>query len=121
MPSSGRLIGSILIVAGLALGAAIAIWLSAGMREGTLQGSGALFGVLFALLVLVLPLVGFGVFFLTRGRAEDRAYAEVRQQRDMVTTRGEVTIPDVALELGMTRTQIESDLYDLVGKGLFTG
>ena len=28
---------------------------------------------------------------------------------------------DVALELGRTREQIESDLYDLVGLGLFTG
>ena len=39
----------------------------------------------------------------------------------MVTTRGQLSIPDVALELGMSRDQIESDLYDLVGLGLFTG
>ena len=36
-------------------------------------------------------------------------------------TRGQLSIVDVALELGRTREQIESDLYDLVGLGLFTG
>jgi DNA-directed RNA polymerase subunit RPC12/RpoP len=124
MSSSGRLIGWILIVAGLVLAAIIATWLVTGMREGSLQGSGATFGFLFAFLVLVAPLVGAGIYFLSRGRAEDKAYERVRGQRrllDMLTTRGQLSIVDVALELGLSREQIESDLYDLVGKGLFTG
>jgi hypothetical protein len=124
MSSSGRLLGWILIAAGLALGAIIVVWLVLGMGEGNLQGSGAVFGFLFAFLILVAPLVGFGIFFLTRGRAEEAASAEVRGQRrllDMLMTRGQLNIADVALELGMTREEIESDLYDLVGKGLFTG
>jgi len=124
MPSSGRTLGMILLAAGIALGALIGVWLASGMREGTLQGSGAIFGLLFGFLILVLPLVGAGIYFLVRGRAEDIAYAHVREQRrllDMLTTRGQLTIPDVALELGISRDQIESDLYDLVGKGLFTG
>jgi DNA-directed RNA polymerase subunit RPC12/RpoP len=124
MSSSGRLIGWILTIAGVTLGLVIGIWLLTGMREGTLQSSGAVFGFLFAFLVLVAPLVGAGIFFITRGRAEEKATAHVRQQRrllDMLTTRGELSIPDVALELGLTRDQIEGDLYDLVGLGLFTG
>lgn len=124
MPSSGRLLGSILLVAGLGIGVIAGIWLLLGLQEGNLQGSGAIFGLLFLFLVLVAPLIGAGVFFLSRGRAEDVAFARVRGQRrllDMLTTRGQLSIPDVALELGMTRDQIESDLYDLVGKGLFTG
>src|SRR5687768_8533173 len=118
MPSSGRLIGSILVVAGLVLAAIMGVWLLSGMREGTLQGSGAVFGLLFGFLVLVAPLVGGGVFFLTRGRAEEKASERVREQRrllDMLMTRGQLSIVDVALELGLTREQIESDLYDLVG------
>jgi hypothetical protein len=124
MPSSGRLIGLILIIAGLALGAILGAWLFSGMREGTLQSSGAVFGLLFGFLFLVAPLVGGGVFFLSRGRAEDKANERVREQRrllDMLATRGQLSIVDVALELGRTREQIESDLYDLVGLGLFTG
>src|SRR5215211_5393445 len=124
MPSSGRLIGLILIVAGLILGAIFAIWLLSGMNEETLQGSGAIFGLLFGFLFLVAPLVGGGIFFLSRGRAEEKASERVRNQRrllDMLMTRGQLSIVDVALELGRTREQIESDLYDLVGLGLFTG
>jgi DNA-directed RNA polymerase subunit RPC12/RpoP len=124
MPSSGRLIGLILVVAGLALGVIFGIWLLSGMSEGTLQGSGAIFGFLFGFLFLVAPLVGSGIFFLSRGRAEEIAGERVRNQRrllDMLMTRGQLSIVDVALELGRTREQIESDLYDLVGLGLFTG
>lgn len=124
MPSSGKLLGTILIVAGLAVAAVAGAWLLLGMQEGNLRGSGAVFGLFFVFLVVVAPLVGGGIFFLSRGRAEDIAYARVREQRrllDMVTTRGQLSIPDLALELGVTRGQIENDLYDLVGKGLFTG
>jgi DNA-directed RNA polymerase subunit RPC12/RpoP len=124
MSSSGRLIGWILTFAGLALAIIIGTWLMTGVREGTLQSSGAVFGFLFAFLIIVAPLVGGGIFFLTRGRAEEKASARVHQQRrllDMLTTRGELSIPDVAIELGLTREQIEGDLYDLVGLGLFTG
>jgi hypothetical protein len=124
MSSSGRVIGIILIAAGIVLGAVIALWLTSGMSEGTLRGSGAIFGLFFALLVLVAPLVGGGIFFLTRGRAEEQANRRARAQRrllDMVTTRGQLSIIDIAQELGLTRSEIEGDLYDLVGLGLFTG
>ena len=124
MSSSGRVIGIILIVAGIILGAVIALWLTSGMSEGTLRGSGALFGLFFALLVLVAPLVGGGIFFLTRGRAEEQANRRALAQRrllDMLTTRGQLSIIDVAQELGLNRSEIEGDLYDLVGLGLFPG
>lgn len=124
MSSSGRVIGIIMIVAGLVLGAVIALWLMSGLGEGTLRGSGAIFGLFFALLVLVAPLVGGGIFFLTRGRAEEQMNRRAQGQRrllDMVTTRGQLSIIDVAQELGLTRPEIEGDLYNLVGLGLFTG
>jgi ribosomal protein S27AE/uncharacterized protein YneF (UPF0154 family) len=124
MSSSGRTIGLLLIAAGLIIGAIVAVWLVSGTREGTLQGSGAIFGLLFVVLFLVAPLVGGGIYFLTRGRAEEKLTERARGQRrllDMLMTRGQLSIVDVALELGVTREQIESDLYDLVGLGLFTG
>lgn len=124
MNSSGRAIGMILIAAGVVVGAIVALWLFSGIGEGTLRGSGAVFGLLFAVLVLVAPLVGGGIFFLNRGRAEEQSTARARGQRrllDMVLTRGQLSILDIAAELGMTREQIEGDLYDLVGMGLFTG
>jgi hypothetical protein len=124
LTSSGRTIGSILIAAGLILGAIIGAWLLSGMQEGTLRGSGAVFGLLFAVLFLVAPLVGGGIYFLSQGRAEEKLTERARSQRrllDMLATRGQLSIVDVAQELRLTREQIESDLYDLVGLGLFTG
>lgn len=124
MSESGRVIGGVLIVIGLIVAVAIALWLQSGMSEGTLRGSGAIFGAMFAFLVIVAPLVGGGIYFLTQGRAEEMATAKARGQRrllDMVTTRGKISILDIAAELGLNRAQIESDLYDLVGMGLFTG
>jgi DNA-directed RNA polymerase subunit RPC12/RpoP len=124
MNSSGRVIGLILIAAGIVVGVIIGVWLVSGVNEGTLRGSGAVFGLFFAILILVAPLVGGGIYFLTRGRAEEKANARARGQRrllDMVMTRGQLSILDVAAELGETRDQIEGDLYDLVGLGLFTG
>src|SRR5215211_1482540 len=100
MPSSGRLIGSILIIAGLVLGVILIIWLLSGMREGTLEGSGAVFGFLFGFMILVAPLVGGGIFFIYRGRAEDKARDRVRSQLrllDILMSRGQLSIVHVAL------------------------
>jgi hypothetical protein len=122
--SSGRTIGIVLIAVGVIIGLIAGFWLLSGMNEGTLRGSGATFGLLFIVLFLVAPLVGGGIFFLTRGRAEEQAGQRAREQRrllDMLMTRGQLSIVDVALETGRTREQIEGDLYDLVGLGLFTG
>ncbi|MCZ7569526.1 MAG: hypothetical protein M5U01_13240 [Ardenticatenaceae bacterium] len=50
--------------------------------------------------------------------------AEVAQERkllNMVQTRGQVRITDVALETNSSREQVQHYVYDLVGKGLFSG
>ena len=124
MTASGRVIGLILIAIGVVIGVLSGLWLMSGMSEGTLRGSGALLGAVFLFLVVVAPLVGGGIFFLSRGRAEEQATARARAQRrllDMVSTRGKISIIDIAQELKLSRGEIEGDLYDLVGMGLFTG
>lgn len=122
--NSARLLGVVLTVAGLAAAAVGALWLLSGINEGRLQSSGALLGGFFLALVVVLPLVGFGLYFLLRGGREAREQAEVAGQRkllDIVATRGQVAIPDLVLEMNETRDQVEADLYALVGRGLFSG
>jgi DNA-directed RNA polymerase subunit RPC12/RpoP len=50
--------------------------------------------------------------------------AEVQKQKqilNMVTTRGQISIAETALELDVSRDQIKAWVYDLVGKGLFSG
>jgi hypothetical protein len=121
--SSGRVIGLIMIGAGLILGIGFWAWLIQGMREDKIQGSGALFGVILSLFLIV-PMLAGGIYFLIKGQSEAKDIAKVQAQRrllDIVSTRGTVSIPDLVLDLNSTKDQVQSDLYELVGRGLFSG
>ncbi len=79
---------------------------------------------LFLLGILILTLLAGGIYLLFRGQAEVKDHAEVQKQRmvlNMVETHGKVRIADIALEINGTREQVQKYIYDLVGKGLFTG
>jgi hypothetical protein len=122
--NSARLLGLVLLVAGVAAGVVGALWLMSGITENRLESSGALLGGFFLALVVVLPLVGFGAYFLFRGGREASEQAAVAGQRkllDIVATRGQVAIPDLVLEMNSSRDQVENDLHALVGRGLFSG
>ena len=124
MAASGRLVGILLVGFGTILGIAIALWLIFGVLDEKTERTGAIFGFVLLFGVVVLPLVGGGVYFLVKGQAEARDLARVQEQRrllDVVTTRGQVSIPDLVLELKSSRERVQHDLYDLVGRGLFSG
>lgn len=124
MSGSGRVIGLILIVAGLVLGVGGVAFLLAGRNEGQTTGAATILGLILLFGVLVLPLVGGGIYLFTRGVSETRDMARVNEQRrlaSIVSTRGQVSIPDVVLELNTSRDRVQQDLEDLVGRGLFTG
>jgi DNA-directed RNA polymerase subunit RPC12/RpoP len=109
----------LLIGFGLIVGIGAIAWLLVS-SAGT---GGKVLGLVF-LAILILPVIGAGVFMLFRGQAEVKDQAEVQKQRmvlNMVETRGKVRISDIALEINGTRDQVQKYIYDLVGKGLFTG
>ncbi|HEX5506545.1 MAG TPA: hypothetical protein VFW96_28270 [Thermomicrobiales bacterium] len=119
MIASGRVTGLLLLIGGLVLGAIGVVWL---FVSGA--GAGGIVLGLILLCIIVLPLLGVGIFLLLRGQAEVKDYAKVQRERavlNMVETRGEVRIADIALETDSTREQVQQYVYDLVGKGLFTG
>jgi len=124
MLGSARLVGAVLLGAGIFLGVVVPLWLFLGMEEGTLEGSGAIFGLGFFYLVIVIPLVGGGLYFLRRGQVEAKDVARVSEQRKLlgiVSTRGQVAISDLAIDLNSTRDKVQNDIYDLVNRGLFSG
>lgn len=124
MNATGRTIGIVLTGAGIVIGIAVGVWLLLGVQEGNLQGSGAAFGGVLFFGVLVLPLIGAGIFFIVKGSAEAKNLARVQEQRrvlDMVKTRGQVDISDMVLELQSSTEKVRNDIYDLVGRGLFSG
>lgn len=124
MTSTGKTLGLILIGVGVAICVAIAAWLAASLADDSVQMSGAVLGGVLTLIFIGAPLVGGGLFILSRGRAEEQELATVREQRallDIVQTRGQVKISDLVLELKSTRDKVQSDLHALVGRGLFSG
>ena len=120
--STGKTVGVILIIVGLIIPALGLIWGLANLGSG-LETSGFVFAL--ALVVLIgLPFLGVGAYMVVRGRAEEVQMAEVQKQKqilNMVTTRGQISIAETALELDVSRDQIKAWVYDLVGKGLFSG
>jgi len=125
MRNLGRTVGLILIIVGLAACLIVALWLGAGMAAGKYEDLAApILGLGLFFLVLVVPLVGGGVFLFIKGRQEERQLAEVEKERavlNMVQTRGQVLVSDIALELNITLDRVQAYIHDLVGKGLFSG
>lgn len=124
MTGSGKTIGIIMIVAGIAIGLVAALFFGSGFTSGRATTSAMILGFGLVFVVVVLPLVGVGGFILIKGRQEAAAFAEVEKEKrvlNMVLTQGQVRVAEVALELNATRDQVKGWVYDLVGKGLFTG
>jgi hypothetical protein len=123
MSGTGKTIGIILVMIGVLIGLVAALFFGSGVASGRTAAAMILgFGLVFV--VVVLPLVGVGGFLFVKGRQEAAAFVEVEKEKrvlNMVLTQGQVRVAEVALELNATRDQVKGWIYDLVGKGLFTG
>ncbi len=120
---TGKIVGILLVLAGLGICAIGSLFLGLGTQQGATGGTGAIlgFGILF---VIVAPLVGVGAFLALRGQQETKELAEVEKEKkllNVVSTQGKASLATLALELNATMDQVKNWIYDLVGKGLFTG
>ena len=123
MAASGRVVGLLLLGAGIILAILAGAWLFSGVHEGTLRSSGAVFGGILAACV-VIPLVAGGVYFVVKGQSEAKDISRIADQRrllDIVSTRGQVSISDLVLALNSSRDKVQRDLNERVGRGLFSG
>jgi hypothetical protein len=124
MRASGRVVGLILIAVGAIVGILAGTWLILNVQSNDLQTTGAVFGAVFIYGLIVLPLIGGGVFLLIKGQSEAKDLANVDRQRELlgiISTRGQVSIGDVVLQMKSTRDQVQADLNALVSRGLFSG
>ncbi len=124
MTGSGKTIGIIMIVVGIAIALVAALFFASGTASGRATSSAMILGFGLVFVVVVLPLVGVGGFMFVKGRQEAAAFAEVEKEKkvlNMVLTQGQVRVGEAALELNATLDQVKEWIYDLVGKGLFTG
>jgi hypothetical protein len=120
---TGKTIGLILIAIGLVLLVAIAAMLGVFSASAGLSAAGLALGVALVVIIIV-PLLGVGAYLAVRGGQESADMAEVAREKkllNMIVTQGKISIGDAALELQLSRDQVKDYVYDLVGKGLFTG
>ncbi|HZD11585.1 MAG TPA: hypothetical protein VE553_09600 [Candidatus Binatia bacterium] len=119
----GRTIGIILIAVGVIGCVILTALMGSYVLEDSLPRSAAVLGFGLGAAVLILPLAA-GVFMLWKGGQEAAANVQAQKQREllnMVKTQGQVAISDLAIEMDTSRDRVQAMLYDLVGKGLFSG
>ena len=119
--NTSRLLGIVLLVVGIAVGGIAAAWL---FTNEDLSQPARILGLGLALLVIVAPLVSAGLYLLLTGSSEAKRDQEAAQQRkllNIVKSRGQVNVDDLALEMQLSRDKIKETVHALVGLGVFSG
>jgi hypothetical protein len=122
--SSSEYIGIGLVGTGVLIMLAIVIWLAAGLMSSDLEAGGAILGGIIGFLFLVAPFVGVGGFIFVRARTESRQLEAATMQRQLlgrIEAAGEISVSELALDMGLSRDEVRAQLVDLVSKGLFSG
>ena len=119
--NTSKLTGITLIVLGVILGIVAGAWL---FTNDDLEGPARILGLGIVLAVIVAPLVGTGIYLTFYGGREAKQQAEANQQRkllNIVQSRGQVAISDLAVEMQVPRDQIRDMVHSLVGLEVFSG
>jgi hypothetical protein len=119
-----KTIGLILIAGSIIVGIIITSLLLVYNNEGQLSTSGTALGITLSFLFLVLPQLGFGIFLFWKGGQETAVTGRAQEQRkllDIVKTQSQINISDLIIELNSSRDNVQQQIYQLVGMGLFSG
>jgi hypothetical protein len=110
-----RILGIVLIIVSLG----VDVWLAAGLASGTRAT-----GIALGFVVVSLPFLAAGIYFLLISHGEVKEESKVDKERnilDSVMTRGRVGVADLAIENNLSRDQVKVLVADLIGKDLFRG
>lgn len=121
--NSSRLIGIILSIVGLGIALIGGIWLATTVSSGENDAGGAVLGA-GVLFIPVALLVGFGIYLFVRGGTEAQEESVMQKQRqllDILKSRGQVSVNDMALEMHASVDTIKDLVYQLVGLQVFSG
>jgi hypothetical protein len=121
--NTGRLIGIILIVIGFGIAMIAGVWLAFGVSNDQMEIGGALVGA-FVAFIPVAVLVGFGIYMFVQGGKEAEVESTMRKQRellDIVKSRGQVGVSDLALEMNTNVDSVKAMVHELVGLQVFSG
>jgi hypothetical protein len=121
--NTGRLIGIILIIIGFGIAMIAGVWLAFGVSNEQMEIGGALVGAFVAFIPVAL-LVGFGIYMFVQGGKEAEVESTMRKQRellDIVKSRGQVGVSDLALEMNTNVDSVKAMVHELVGLQVFSG
>ncbi len=121
--NTGRLIGIILIVIGFGIAMIAGVFLAFQVSNQQMEMAGALVGA-FVAFVPVAVLVGFGIYMFVQGGKEAEVESTMRKQRellDIVKSRGQVGVPELALEMKSSVDAVKAMVHELVGLQVFSG
>lgn len=121
--NTGRLIGILATAGGFFVAALAGLWIATQVSAGQLSSGGAILGAFIAF-AFVGPLIGFGIFMFVRGGKEAERESQMAQQRrllDIVRSRGQVDVRDLALELQSNMDEVKDMVHQLVGLQVFSG
>jgi hypothetical protein len=120
---NGRLLGIILTIVGFGVAVIAGLWLAVQVSSEQLQAGGAVVGAGLAFIPVAL-LIGAGIYLYVRGGEEAKEESTMRKQRqllDIVKSRGQVGINDLALEMSLSVDAVKSMIHELVGLQVFSG
>ncbi|HVU12541.1 MAG TPA: hypothetical protein VHD90_14760 [Phototrophicaceae bacterium] len=121
--NSSRLVGIILTVVGLGVAVIAGIWIATQVSSQQLSGGGAALGAGLAFIPVAL-LVGFGLYMFVQGGSQAQEESVMQKQRmllDILKSRGQVSVNDMALEMHSSVDTVKELVYQLVGLQVFSG
>jgi hypothetical protein len=120
---NGRLLGIILTIVGFGVAVIAGLWLAVQASSQLVEPGALVVGAGLAFIPVAL-LIGAGIYLYVRGGEEVKEESTMRKQRqllDIVKSRGQVGINDLALELGMSVDVVKNMIHELVGLQVFSG
>jgi uncharacterized membrane protein len=121
--SGTRLLGILLTVVGLGIAVIAGLWISSNLAAGTLEAGGALLTAFFVFILVAMLLIA-GIYLFLRSGHEAQKQSAMETQRkliDIVKSRGEVDVHQLALELQTPVGEVKTLTHQLVGLGVFSG
>jgi hypothetical protein len=119
----GRVIGISLVVIGMGIAVIAGLFLAIQVDNESLSAGGAVLGAFFVFIPVAL-LVGFGLLMFIKAGQEAQEEAVMRNQRrllDIVRSRGQVGVHEVALEMNVSVDSVKEMIHQLVGLQVFSG
>lgn len=120
----GKILGPILILAGLGICVVVSGLMGVGYLTESVGLGGVSLGIILFGFLPFLILVGVGVYLTMSGRKETEELEEIRKKErilGLVQAQGQASVGSIMVEMKMTREQVTNSIYELVAQELFTG